>query len=170
MKKKIGLLMILLIIGTAGLCGCNDVSNSNDNSYDYNSFNFNKVKVTINVDVNPIGIINFTQLKVKFPSDDPSAKYFEGAEISKVDFVLYGNNESTGDFSIDSKMVLPKNLTVVWFKHFQIYADDLHQVLSDAVKNSKEIEWVASGVFILAPPNHSTPIQVTFESESFLTH
>ena len=167
MKKMIGVLIFSLVFVIAGVSGCLDSTPSDGNSYDFNSFDYSKVKVTIQVDANANGNVNFSKLKIMFPSDVSAAKYFEGAEISEVIFTLYGNGEYAGEHAIDEDRMLPKNVTVQWFEYFEMDANDFHQELRNAVTNSQKIEWVAEGTYNLLPPQHSIPIRVSFESEIF---
>jgi len=167
MKKLIGVMIFSLVFVIAGVSGCIDSTPSDGSSYDFNSFDYSKVKVTIQVDANANGNVNFSKLKIMFPSDVSAAKYFEGAEISEVIFTLYGNGEYAGEHAINEDRVLPKNVTVQWFEYFEMDANDFHQELRNAVKNSQKIEWVAEGTYNLLPPQHSIPIRVSFESEIF---
>lgn len=167
MKKQTGLFIFSLVLIIAGVSGCFNSIPSDGSSYDFNSFDYTKVKVTIQVDTNANGKVNFSMLKIMFPSEVSASKYFEGAEISEVVFTLHGNGEYAGEHTINENRVLPKNVTVQWFEYFEMDADDFHQELSNAVKNSQKIEWVAEGTYNLLPPQHSIPIRVSFESEIF---
>src|SRR4030042_4437701 len=145
MKKLIGVMILSLVFVITGVSGCIDSTPSNGSSYDFNSFDYSKVKVTIQVDANANGKVNFSMLKIMFPSDVSAAEYFVGAEISEVVFTLYGSGEYAGEPTINENRMLPKNVTVQWFEHFEMDADDFHQELSNAVKNSQKIEWVEEG-------------------------
>jgi hypothetical protein len=170
MKKQIVFVIILMVLLIAGFSGCNDSTKSDMSTFDYNSFDYSKVEVTIGVNTVPGERVDFSLLKIIFPADVPNAAYFEGAEIFNVEFVLSGNDQDAGEHTIDSHMELAHNLSVEWTGQFEIEADKLPQELNDAVKNSKKIEWVASGTFDLMPPQHSIPIRVSFESEKFFSN
>jgi LEA14-like dessication related protein len=169
MKKQIGVMIFLSILLIAGLSGCNDSTKSNGNSYDYHTFDFSTVKVTIHVDVDTNGFVNFSLLKIKFPDNIPTANNFKGVDVFNIGFTLYGNGIYAGEHVIESHKVLPSNLTLTWYEHFEIDTDHLSPVLSDAVVNSKEIRWNASGFFDILPLEYSIPIRVSFESESYTT-
>jgi len=169
MKKQLVLVIIFLVLLITGFSGCNDSTKSDASTYDFNSFDYSTVEVTIGIDTFPDGRVDFILLKIMFPADVPTARYFEGAEVIDVQFLLYGNDQHVGEYTIDSHMQLAYNLSAQWTGQFEIEAGDIPQELNDAIINSKQIKWVASGTFNLMPLQHSIPIVVPFESEIFFS-